>query len=291
MEAQMRRPLGVRLAGAAMLAAAGLALAACGQPASAPADTTPDSPEATRQAQMAAESLAQLGDKANAQVRAQYEGDFQASGSLDALSTDEGAWELRLMNDYAQFVRPGLGQDGGVPGARDFREHGMRVTAGPLTITLRAEECALPAGGALPYTAQVLFEGVAYQGCARRGVPEGERPTWASVITELLPAINACVARASSKPVRVTMASAREESTVSVRIREADGTRHECIAAADGSSAPTYELLSPLDRTTGEGYPEYAPGADKPAARDCARVEEALDGAGAHAGWLVFSSC
>jgi uncharacterized membrane protein len=286
----MRRPVGGRLLGATLLAAA-LALGACGREKSGPAENNPDSPEAARQAQMAAESLAVLGDAASPQVRALYTGDFQASGQLDALGAGEGAWELRLMNDYAQFVRPGLGQDGGLPGERDYRERGMRVAAGPLTITLRAEECTLPSEVKLPYTAQVLFEGVAYQGCARRGLPEGERASWASVLNELLPAIDACLARVSSRPARVTTASAREENMVSVRIREADGTRRECIASADGASAPTYELLSPLDHTTGEGDPEFVRAEEAPRARDCTTVEEVFDSEGGHVGWLIYSSC
>ena len=48
--------------------------------------------------------------------RALYEGEFQASGGLGAVGSDEGAWELGLLTDYAQFSRPGLGEDGGVAG-------------------------------------------------------------------------------------------------------------------------------------------------------------------------------
>ncbi|MCE7892972.1 MAG: hypothetical protein DYH12_25260, partial [Sorangiineae bacterium PRO1] len=75
---------------------------------------------AEREATMAAEQLAALGGPANAQQRALFEGEFQASGGIGALDTgegsSEGAWELRLLPDYAQFSRPGLGEDGGIPG-------------------------------------------------------------------------------------------------------------------------------------------------------------------------------
>ena len=132
------------------------------------------------------------------------------------------------MSDYAQFTRPGLGEDGGMAGERDYHEHGMRVVAGPLTITLMQQACTV-SGVELPYTAHVLFEGVAYQGCARRGIDEGARPTWASVLPELMPAIDACLARVTEPPARVTFATAIDDADVSVRVREADGSRRECV--------------------------------------------------------------
>jgi hypothetical protein len=277
-----------RLGAAALALASALAVLAACQPAGeTPGEAASTPSNADREAEIAAEQLVALGGPASAEVRALYEGEFQASGALDALGSSEGAWELRLLNDYAQLVRPGLGQDGGVPGPRDFRENGMRVTAGPLTITLKAEECALPNGLALPYSAHVLFEGVAYQGCARRGVVEGERPTWASVLPELLPAIDACLARVSARPGRVMIASALDEEMVSVRIREADGDRRECIAAANGSAVSAYESISDLDRRSGEGEPEFVRGGDAPRAEDCRSVQPAANGAG----WLINRTC
>jgi hypothetical protein len=277
----------IRFGAALALAAALLLLAAC-QPPAAPGGETATAPSnAEREAEIAATELASLGGPASAEVRALYQGEFQASGALDALGAGEGAWELRLLDDYAQMVRPGLGQDGGVPGPRDFRESGMRVIAGPLTITLKAEECALPNGLALPYSAHVLFEGVAYQGCARRGVTEGERPTWASVLPELLPAIDACLARVSARPARVMIASALDEEMVSVRIREADGDRRECIATADGSAVSAYESVSDLDRRSGEGDPEFQRGGNEPRAADCRSVQAAPGGVG----YLIRQTC
>lgn len=281
-----------RQCAAALIAAIALiSLAACQQEQSdstEPAQTTSDE---EREAVLAAEQLAAIGGPATAETRALYEGEFQASGAIDALGSGEGAWELRLLEDYAQFVRPGLGQDGGIPGERDYRENGMRVVAGPLTITLRAEECALGNDMVLPYTAHVLFEGVAYEGCARRGVVEGERPTWASVLTELIPAIDACLARVSSRPARVTTASALDEGLVSVRIRESDGGRRECIAAYDGSSVSAYETISDIDRRAGEGDPEFQRGGNAPRAEECRTVEEVEDSEGERVGWLSRRSC
>ncbi|MBX3429491.1 MAG: hypothetical protein KF779_07925 [Hyphomonadaceae bacterium] len=264
------------------------ALSACQRqaPSSEEGPSTPSNAE--REAQIAAETLAALGGPASAEQRAAYEGEFQASGGIDALGSGEGAWELTLLDDYAQFTRPGLGEDGGIPGERDYREHGMRVVAGQLTITISQQACTA-SGVELPYTASILFEGVPYQGCARRGVTEGERPTWASVLPELMPAINVCTERATSRPARVTFASPLDEGEMLVRVREANGSRRECIVTAGEVSV--YEPLADSDRRNGEGDPEFQPGGSRPAARNCRTVEAAVDRTGTQLGWLIRESC
>ncbi len=268
----------------------GLGLSACQRDELAPSETASAPTDADREAELAAEQLVALGGAASGEQRALYEGEFQASGGIGSLGADEGAWELRLLTDYAQLSRPGLGEDGGITGEREYRERGMRVVAGSVTITIMHAPCAA-SGVDLPYTAHVLFEGVAYQGCARRGIAEGERPTWASVLPELMPAIDACLARVASRPGRVTIASALDEGEVSVRIREADGSRRECIADAAGAQVSVYETLSDIDRRNGEGDPEFLRGEDEPRARNC-RVHEAATGReGEHLGWLSRRSC
>lgn len=264
------------------------ALSACQRQAPTTEEGPSTPTNAEREAEIAAETLAALGGPASAEQRAAYEGEFQASGGLDTLGGAEGAWELTLLSDYAQFTRPGLGEDGGIPSEREYRERGMRVVAGTVTITISQQTCTA-SGVELPYTAQVLFEGVAYQGCARRGIIEGERPTWASVLPELMPAINTCAARASSRPVRVTFASSLDEGEVLVRVRESNGSRRECIVT--GGAVSVYEPLSDDDRRGGEGDPEFQPGGSQPAARNCRSVEAAVDRTGAQLGWLVRNSC
>jgi uncharacterized membrane protein len=264
-----------------------IVLSACERQAAPPTEGPAAPTNAEREAEIAAEQLAALGGPANAEQRALYEGEFQASGGIGGLG-DEGAWELRLLNDYAQLSRPGLGEDGGVVGDRDYRERGMRAVAGPLTITIMREQCTA-SGVELPYVAHVLFEGVAYQGCARRGVDEGERPTWASVLPELIPAIDACLERATSRPVRITFASAISDDEVSVRMREANGSRHECIAS--GGQVSVYETLSDIDRRAGEGDPEFQRGEAQPRAQTCRAVEPVLGHEGEHLGWLIRRSC
>lgn len=276
---------------AAVVLAVCLALSAC-QQQTAPSDEPPAAPtNAEREAEMAAEQLAALGAPANATQRALYEGEFQASGGNIAFGAGEGAWELRLLNDYAQFSRPGLGEDGALPGARDFRERGMRVVAGALTITIMHQECPIAEDRTLPYTAIVLYEGVAYNGCARRGIDEGARATWASVLPELIPAIDACLARAGAGGARVTFATALDDADVSVRLRAADGGRRECVASASGGMVHVFEPISDLDRRAGEGDPEFQRGGSEPRAQSCRAVEPAIGRDGARLGWLIRRSC
>ena len=272
--------------GAAILA---LALVACSPPAPShdEASSTPPTNE-QREAAIAAQQLAALGGPADAATQANYTGEFQASGGLDT-DSDEGAWELSLLSDYAQFTRPGLGDDGGIPGDRQYHEHGMRVVAGPLTITIQQQPCqAGPTQQA--YVAHVLFEGVAYEGCARRGVQQGERPTWASVLPDLMPAIDACLAHVTSRPARVTFAGAIDEGQTSVRLRESDSTRRECIVDSNGAVS-AYDAVSDLDRRGGEGDPEFARGANQPRAERCRTVTQANGRDGVVLGWLIRRSC
>lgn len=278
----------------ALMLAALAGLPACQRSSEAPSEAPAAPSNAEREAEIAAEQLAALGGPATAQQRALYEGEFQASGGIDAYASDgggaEGAWELRLLNDYAQFSRPGLGDDGAIPGERQYHERGMRVVAGPLTITIMEQPCTA-SGLQLAYVAHVLFEGVAYEGCARRGVEEGARVTWASALPDLIPAIDTCLARVSSRPARVTFAGALDEAQVSVRIRDADGARRECIVNTAGGEIAVFEPISDIDRRASEGDPEFQRGGSEPRASNCRTVEPAMNRSGEQLGWLIRRSC
>ncbi|MGE3142438.1 MAG: hypothetical protein AB7L65_03900 [Hyphomonadaceae bacterium] len=289
------RDASVAKARRALVAAALLACAvACHREAPPAAEDQADAQTdaAAIEAAQAREQLAALGGPANAAQRALYEGEFEASGALDSVGSGEGAWELQILNDYIQFVRPGLGQDGGLPGPRDFHEKGMQVEAGPLIITLKAEACALPNGVNLAYSAHVLFEGVAYQGCAKRGVDQGNRASWASVLPDLIPAIDACLARAHAPPTRVTIASMLDDDIVSVRLRESDGGREECLASANGANVTAFDPISDLDRRNGEGDPEFQRASGpEPRAQQCHSVEPVRSAQGGLLGWLIRRTC
>lgn len=266
-------------------------LLACQRQGAPDSDVASAPTDAEREAELAGEQLAALGGPASAEQRVLFSGEFQASGgvAVDSGEAGAGAWELRLLEDYAQFSRPGLGEDGGIAGARDYRERGVRVVAGAVTITIMQQPCT-SSGVELPYVAHVLFEGVAYQGCARRGIAEaGERATWASVLPEFIPAIDTCLTRATSQPARITHATALGGGDISVRLREANGLRHDCITA-NGEIA-VYATLSDVDRRGGEGDPEFQRGQAQPRAQTCRTVEPAVARSGEQLGWLISRSC
>jgi hypothetical protein len=82
-----------------------------------------------------------------------------------------------------------------------------------------------------------------------------------------------------------------DEGQVSVRLRDADGARRECIASASGSEIAVFEPISDLDRRAGEGDPEFLRGGAQPAARECRAIEPAIGRGGEQLGWLIRRSC
>ena len=287
----------MRVGKIAMLAAAGLlvVLVACGQrepsaPDGAPGLSTSDRPamtEADLQAQSAA-LLAKLGAPAAAAARGQYEGAFDAVGA-------EPDWRLTLLPDFVSFSRPGLDEITAIPSARDIRQLGAYVSAGPLSIALSAGACTYAEGGeSYPYSATVLFEGIAYEGCARAGVP-GEATAssrgWATDLSQLLPAIDACLARIQAKPGRVTIAYVNDEGQAAVRLLEADGGRSECLVSPDGATVAGVEPLADRDVFRGERDPLFTRAPASPPPASCYSNEEVKGSSGATVGWLSRKTC
>jgi uncharacterized membrane protein len=250
-------------------------LAGCGPKAptgAAPEKTT--APVGAPAPQIQAEDL---GAPATPEVKAKYDGEFEAVGA-------EPFWRLDLLNDYAAFTRPGLSDVGGLPSQRDFRANGARVIAGPLTIVLKAESCVHESGETFPYKAIVQFEGVAYEGCARRGVNQASADNdWTSVIGQLLPAIDACLAKADKKPARVTIA---------VRLIDAEGGRYECNAPAAGGAVTDWETIADQSVLQGERDPLFtrAPTAAPPKT-GCYTSAPAKLPSGAAIGWYTRKTC
>jgi hypothetical protein len=73
-------------------------------------------------------------------------------------------------------------------------------------------------------------------------------------------------------------------------VRETDGSRHECIASANGGDVSLWEPLSDLDRRAVEGDPEFQRGGGQPREAAC-RVEPALGRSGEPLGYLIRRSC
>jgi uncharacterized membrane protein len=286
-----------RLAGIGRgLVAAGLllTLAACGRNAAESGDapglatsTRPALTEDDMRAQAAA-MLAKLGAPADAATRAQYEGAFDAVGI-------EPDWNLTVLGDYVAFTRPGLEEVSAIPSPRDFRAQGVYVGAGPLAIAISAGGCTYTEGGeSYPFKATVLFEGIAYEGCARQGAGAtvgASTRGWAVDLPQLLPAIDTCLARAEAKPARVTIAYVDEEGRAAVRLLEADGGRSECISTLDGASIVGIEPLADRDSFRGERDPLFTRAPTAAPAGSCYASEEVKGSNGATMGWLSRKTC
>ena len=278
------------LAAAAML----VALAACGQRSQQPSEGGPGLDTAQRPAMTeedlrakSAALLAKLGAPAAAAARGQYEGAFDAAGA-------EPDWTLTLLPDFVAFSRPGLDEVTAIPSTRDIRQLGAYVTAGPLSIAVIAGACTYAEGGeSFPFSTTVLFEGVAYEGCARAstGAASSSSRGWAANLAQFLPAIDACLARVQARPGRVTIAYPNDDGQTAVRLLEADGGRSECVVSADGATVAGVEPLADRDVFRGERDPLFtrAPAAPPPAA--CYSNEEVKGSSGATMGWLSRKTC
>jgi len=263
---------------------AAVALAGCGPKAAPGASVDKTAPPVGAPApQIQAEDL---GAPATPEIKAKYDGEFEAVGA-------EPFWRLDLLNDYAAFTRPGLSDVGGLPAQRDYRANGARVIAGPLTIVLKAESCVHESGETFPYKAIVQFEGVAYEGCARRGSNQAAADNdWTSVIGQLLPAIDACLAKADKKPARVTIAYGLDEGQAAVRLLDAEGGRYECNAPAVGGAVTDWEAIADQSVMQGERDPLFtrAPTA-APAKSGCYTNTAAKLPSGATIGWYTRKTC
>lgn len=286
--------IGGRCRGAGLALALALTLSGCGQggdrtEGEGPAAGSPVRPaltEADLRAQ-AAGLLAKLGAPADAAARAQYEGAFDAAGS-------EPDWRLTLLQDFVSFSRPGLEEVSAIPSARNYRAQGAFVEAGPLSIAIAAGQCSYGEGGEVyPFTATVLYEGIAYEGCARAGDAAAAPASrgWAVDLSQLVPAIDACLTRVEAQPARVTIAYVNEENNAAVRLLEADGGRSECVASLDGARVVSVVPLTDRDTFRGERDPMFTRAPAGPPASACYANEEVQGSSGATLGWLSRKTC
>jgi uncharacterized membrane protein len=257
------------------------ALASCDNQNKAPTGAPAGGEVGQPAAQIAPEDL---GAPASAEVQALYTGEFEAA------AMGEPFWQLVLLNDYASFERPGLSEAGGMPSQRDYRAQGARVIAGPLTIVLKFAQCTRDTGETFPYQAIVQFEGVSYEGCARRGGSASS--DWTSSIAPLMPSIDACLGKVEKKPARVTIAYVDGDGMPSVRLLDAEGGRYECKTAPAGGAPTSWETIADRDVLEGERDPMFvrAPGT-APAATSCVTVTEAKSSAGKLLGWYTSRKC
>lgn len=278
-----------KVAGMAASAAL-LLLSACGQGGdSGSGSSSGDAPPAITEEEIQAKAkamLAALGAPATPDLKAQYAGEFEAVGA-------EPDWSATLLPDYVLFSRPGLDEVNAIPSPRDARAQGVYVEAGPLTITVRSGQCTYGEGGeTYPYSATVLFEGVAYEGCARQSANASHAvASWADALSQYLPAIDACLARVQAKPGRVTIAYPGEDGQTSVRLLEADGGRSECVVGGDGTSVVSVEGLADRNTVRGERDPLFTRAPTAPPSGRCYTSEPVNGSNGAVIGHLSRRTC
>jgi hypothetical protein len=116
---------------------------------------------------------------------------------------------------------------------------------------------------------------------------------WSRRVLDLMPAIRACLDATPDKPATITKAWPMNRGMVGVRLRDAKGTRSECIVAA-GGGAP--ERHQPVDATSrplpGEGRPVFTPAPQVPPAGPCWRNEPVTGpGGGESPGTLSYIAC
>jgi uncharacterized membrane protein len=279
------------VASATLLLLSALALSGCGRggdgESSGPGggDNRPAITEEEIQAK-AQGMLAALGAPATPDVKAQYAGEFEAAGA-------EPDWSATILADYVLFTRPGLDEINAIPKPRDVRAQGVYVDAEPLILTVRAGQCTYGEGGeAYPFSATVLFEGVAYEGCARSTANASQTSkSWADALSQYLPAIDACLARVEAKPGRVTIAYPGEEGQTSVRLIEADGGRSECSVGPDGTSVASVEPLADRNVVAGERDPLFTRAPTQPPQGRCYKSETVPGSNGAAIGYLSRKTC
>jgi uncharacterized membrane protein len=250
-----------------------LTLAACdqvGNQAGGPSGAGPKPVDAEKE-------VADLGPPATDAVKALYEGEFEATGS-------EPFWQLSLTKDWISFQRPGLREVGGVPARRDFRANGARIVAGPLVITLRNTQCQHEQE-TYPFTAEVDFDGVPYDGCARPGGAAASA-TWTGELAQLIAPIDACLRKVDNKPARVTIAYIDGEQAT-VRLLDAQGGRYECTTAPTGGEVQYWGALGDRDVLQGENDPIFTRLPGPAPTKACAVNTEAKAPDGKVLGWMT----
>lgn len=233
-----------------------LALAACGLE---PASQAPQS--------AAAPSVAGVGlDTLTRHVVAIGEGwrldsDPQAGLTLDLANSGE-----LISADYAAPTRT--------------NEGATRITSGRLALTLDARACT-HGGASYPMTASVVVEGQAARtGCAYM--------RWDERLTELLPAVDACLSLAPAGSI-VTYAAQEAQDRVLVRIRSGE-TASDCRAPRAVSSGPAVTIARDAALVApGEGDPLFVrarDGVTQPGG-ECYEAPAVRGPDGAVLGWLA----
>ncbi|MCP5143045.1 MAG: hypothetical protein H6926_06055 [Chromatiales bacterium] len=120
-----------------------------------------------------------------------------------------------------------------------------------------------------------------------------EPPPWWDRVRELMPALNACLARSSGENVRVTKAWWRDDGQIGMRTRNIYMGWWDCVASADGSEVSYFAPL-PQDalQLPGEGLVVFTGVANRQPPGACYQNHQPVESDdGALLGWMSDLIC
>lgn len=227
--------------------------------------------------------------------------------ALDCRGDEGGGWRLDANLQTAQLTtqtprrrdivfRGSLQALASVsPAAVVWRGDSTHLPRETLVLTAREEGCAAPA----TYRAVLSIRaGEAASGCCtvRAGYDAriapvanlGAKPAddWTRAVIDLLPAINACIAREGGKVKAVAGSSGATQGPVRVRLIETGGDV-ECTVDAGGRGTASITNAAPATA----GGPLFYPPREPPPIVACGRLERVLTPRGALAGYLHYDAC
>lgn len=192
------------------------------------------------------------------------------------------------------------------PPALVWRGDSTHLPRETLVATVREESCKSTMADGPPSTHRAVLSvrpGEAVTGCCavRAGFDArvapvanfpGKKPDdWARLLPELVPAINACVAREGAR-VKAVAAAWPMNRMAGVRIVDAGGAAFDCVVDATGRGTPTLTAVGASSPALpGAGNPLFYPAREPPPIVACGRLERAQNSRGALVGYLHYDPC
>lgn len=232
-------------------------------------------------------------------------------------SGNEPFWSLDLDGAQGVLKRPGAEQveetryQGAWTGL-GFLTPPARVWRGEadgdvLTAVVREEACqdTMKDGPALSHSVIVSTGAVTAAGCCRLApveeqseddapvskpdAPRYRAHDWSVRIRDYLPAMRLCVFDSGLGIDRVEIAWPMNKGLVGVRMRAADGSRHDCIAEQTGGEIIMLDPVSEeAERMKGEADPAFYPASEQQPMIEGGVLEQLVDGDGVFQGWLYY---
>jgi uncharacterized membrane protein len=157
---------------------------------------------------------------------------------------EEPFWRLDIIDGWFSFKRSGLPEIE-APMVQPTRANGADVfDSPPLKIVIKREACDAE-GSKAEASAQVVFDGSDYGGCAFGG-QSSAASAGAAMVVESIALIDACLARLD-EPALVTAVYPREGGRTAVGMRSKVGTLYECAVEPDGREIAYLDPIEPRD--------------------------------------------